>query len=113
LSYRVLHGGLEGAVAIAQEDGDIVRPNVGDGQIEIAVTVEIPRHQDTHWITIISDVGGRGADRVEPWGLEAAVTVAQQHGDITRASVCDHQVELAIAVEVAADHTDEDGVGSG
>ena len=64
---------------------------VGDGQVEVAVAGEVPRHD-----------GDRvRPDRVGDLGLERAVAVAQQHRDRRRdRSVGDGQVEVAVAVEV-------------
>ena len=66
---------------------------VDDGQVEVAVAVEVARH-DRVWID---------PDRVGDLGLERAVAVAQQHRHACRveAVVGDGQVEVAVAGEVA------------
>ena len=86
-------GALERAVAVAQEDGDLVEARIGDGQVGAAVVVEVGRHD------------GR---RAAPWRqgdgqglLERAVAVARQDGHAVRALVDDGHAEVAVAGEVA------------
>ena len=91
---------LEGAVALAQEHGDVGGAEVSRGQVEAAVAVEIAR-----------DEIDRGRPRRTPLalitplavvlcdcGLERPVAVAQEHRDIVGVGVGDGQVELAVAV---------------
>ena len=63
----------------------------GDGQVELAVAVEVARH-DGRMVR---------SRRVADLGLEGAVAVAQQHRYCRHRSSADGQVEPAVAVEVA------------
>src|SRR5262249_9337823 len=85
-----LAGGGKRTVAVAQQEGDVAGPYVGDGQVEVAVPVEVARYHRA-W----SRPHGVGN-----LGLEGAITVDQQdrHGVVK--GVGDGQVEVAIAVEV-------------
>ena len=64
---------------------------VGDGQVELAVAVEVARH----------DARMGRPHRVRDLGLEGAVAVAQQdRTTVSVVTVGDGQVELAVAIEV-------------
>ena len=69
---RVGDLGLERAVAVAQQHRHACRSLVGDGQVEVAVAGEVPRHDARP---------GCDPDRVGDRGLERAVAVAQQDRD--------------------------------
>src|SRR5207248_1380380 len=63
-------GGLEGTVALAQQDrhGAIRKDGVGHGEVEMAIAIKIPHRQRA----------GMGAGSVALYGLEGAVAIAQQ-----------------------------------
>ena len=87
---------LEGAVAFAQEHGDVGGADVSRGQVEAAVAVEIARDDDRSRSTRRAAASIRRVDR----GLKRPVAVAQEHRDIVGVGVGDGQVEMAVA-EVA------------
>ena len=75
ISTAYVDRGLEGAVAVAQQHGDVVGSNVRDGQVEAAVAVEIARDLDSQ----------ETAPTVNCWfSRERAVAVAQQDRDLVR-----------------------------
>src|SRR6266851_2513627 len=87
-------GGLETAVAVAQQHTHGAAAPVGHGEVEMAIAVKVPHR---HGLGIAS--GGEGAG-----SLEAAVAVAQQHthapsseGPVS-AGVGHDKVEMAVAV---------------
>ena len=96
----------EVAVAAALQDLDAARLTAGDprdGQIEVAISVEVARRDGAH--------GGRGAARRVHRGrsdgeLERAVALAEQHVEVVVRHRSHDQVEVAVAVEVAGQ---EDG----
>src|SRR5262249_57017591 len=93
-------GGLEGAVAVAQEHAHGARvEQVGPGEVEDAVAVEVRRHHPA----------GPCADSVALGDLEGAVAIAQEHADGAAAIVGDGEVGAAVAVEVP--HRLEAGYG--
>ena len=91
---------LEGAVPVAGEHGEIARGGpqlIRHGSVQPAVVIEVAQGQ------IATPVGLSGA---EEGSLEGAVALTQQHPDLKSVAVekgdaLDHQVELAVAVDVA------------
>ncbi len=82
------------AVAVAQEDRDVVGEWVGDGQVEMAVGGEVPRHD-----RVREAVRTRERDRRQ--GLKCPVAVTEQNGDAARALIGHGQVDRPVAREVA------------
>src|SRR5439155_2065428 len=84
-------GGLEGAVAIAQQHAHVT--GVGDRQVELAVFVEVADREGLR----VGAAGGQGR-------LKRAVCVAQEyvHG---AAVVDDGEVQPSVAVEVGRQHS--------
>src|SRR5437870_3448595 len=104
--WNVTHGQLrcrlDGPVAIAQQQRNTVgRGNgaingatvVGDRQIQLAIEIEIAHRE-------VPRIGARGEVECRQ---EGAIAVAQQHRDGAGINVRDHQIRLAIAIEVADD----------
>ncbi len=91
---------LEGAVAFAQEHGDVVGVDVSRGQVEAAVAVEIAGHESDRRPC-------PAGDSRTLRGLERPVAVAQEHRDIVGVGVGDGQVEMAVA-EVARHDRERD-----
>src|SRR5262249_22559868 len=94
-------GGLEGAVAVAERDGDVAAAAeelVGGGEVELAVGVEVGERDGDH-------AGGGGVHGGVGERGEGAIAVAVQDGDggagAVGAEVGDGEVEHAVAVEVA------------
>src|SRR5262245_47163248 len=106
----------ERSIASAQQNVEVIYPDtkaaavVADslgpphGEVELAVAVEVPRGEEDRSLTFFrqGEVLGR---------LEGAVAVAQQHAEVI--GVRGHEVELAVAVEVADRHRPRAGGGAG
>ena len=75
----------------AQQHRDVVRALVGDGEVGIAIAVEVT---DCDRARVAADRVGRG-------GAEAAASGAQRHRDGVRALVGEGEVGKAIGVEIA------------
>ena len=86
----IVDGGREGAVAVAEEHAHGVAAVVGDGEVGLAVAVQV-RHRDR---------AGPQPGGVVDRGGEGAVAVAEQHAHGVAAVVGDGEVGLAVAVEV-------------
>ena len=84
----------ERAGAGAEEDGDVVGVVVGDGQVEVAVAVEVAGGHRS----------GGVADAVVGGGSEGAGAGTEEDGDVVGKDVGDGQVEVAVAVEVPGGH---------
>jgi len=85
---------LAGSVAIANQHAHILRSIVSDGQVWLAVAVEITHR---HGNRLVSGVVG---DRC----LEGPVAIAQQYAHRQAAGVGDGQVRLAVPIKIAHDH---------
>src|SRR5579871_2790574 len=88
---------LEGAVAVAEQDTHYTAKIIGFTcyrQVEPTVAVEISYRHSLE----VEESRGKALG-----GLEGAVAIAQQHAD-RAVSICRHQVELAVAVEVPDRH---------
>ena len=84
----------ESAAAIAQEDAYRASVAVGDGQVELAVAVEVG---DGQGVGPVAARGERGS------GPERAIAVAQKDAHRSAAVVGHGQIELAVAVEIGRD----------
>src|SRR5262249_26046081 len=90
---------LKPSDAVAQQGRHVVRPVVGDCQVEMSVAAEVPRHQRDG-----RDPGGElaclieSASAVAPEDYHLAVAVRGGTGDILEG---DSQIEVAVLVEVA------------
>src|SRR5208283_4494465 len=90
-------GGRKRAVTLIQKDADGAASIVGDGQIGLAVAVEIA-HRDAAWVFAARAIGGGG-------GGKRAVALVQENAHRSRGAdaiaVIGHgQIELAVAVEI-------------
>src|SRR5580693_1043713 len=81
-------GRLEGAVAVAQRNVDDAGIGKGGGYIELAVVVEIGNRH------------ARGASPEQFGTIECAISVSHPQAHAIE-DIADHQVGLAIAIEVA------------
>src|ERR1700674_4882206 len=88
LSRAVVYGWLQCPVAIAQQDGHNVRRPGGGYYIHLPITIEV---SNCH--RVIPSASGVGYSRPE-----SSIALVEENCDIVTA--CDHQVELAIAVEI-------------
>src|SRR5262249_40107469 len=86
---------LERAVTLSQQDSDRASEEIGHGEVQDAVAVEIACEDGVRFAS-----GGEVAG-----GLQGAVAVAQQHAHAAGIrEVGDGQVRNAIAVEIAYYH---------
>jgi hypothetical protein len=85
---------LEGTVAVAQQNADVVAVSVSDGEIEFAVAVEVG---DGHEM-------GLGSHAKVCFGFEGAVAVAQQNADVVGADVSGDEIKFAVAIEIGDGH---------
>jgi len=94
LAGRVIDVGPKRAIAVAQEDGNGSGGPVGDGQIELAISIEIAR---------CYGCGGSGGGVVNV-RLKSAVAPAQQNGNSIVVRVDHGQVKLAVFVEITCSY---------
>ena len=87
----------ESAIAIAQQDANVVAAVVGHGQVGLAVIIEVP-DRDAAGIDAARAVRGGG-------GGKGAIAVVQKDADGAAGIVRHGQVGLAVAVEIAHRHT--------
>src|ERR1700687_3718638 len=90
-SSRVSRSRLECAVAIAEQNGDILGVQVGYSEIKFAVAIEVERGHSDGVIPRISRNRSHGS-------LEAAIAIAEENGDGVIAWIRERQVELAISI---------------
>src|SRR5262245_58920929 len=88
------HLGGEGAVAFAIEHAHRVTVMVSDGDIELALAVQIPDR----------DGIGVYASCVVLLCKKGAISISEQHAQGAVASVRDREVELAVAVQIRSRH---------
>src|SRR5437870_5516127 len=89
--------GLEGAVAVTQQDtkrGMAIKIPAGHGEVKIAVVVKVAHHDGT----------GSEADGVAMGGLEGAVPVSQQDTHGAGPAVGHSEVGDAVMVKVSRRH---------
>ena len=86
----MVRAGGEGAIAFVEQHFDVPGGAVGDGEIELAIAVEIP-HRHRGWLP---------GQRVLDGGGEGAVALAEEHAQGLTEVVGDHEIELPVAVEV-------------
>src|SRR5438128_9305063 len=96
---RVIDMGLEGAVAVTEEHGDLRTEELGYDQIFLSIAVDV---SDFHGNRIARIVSGRVIDT----GLEGAIAVAKKDAHfvrfkVHRVRIGDCQVGLAVAVKIA------------
>src|SRR5260370_39264921 len=82
---------LEGPIPVAQEDGDVVRSEVGYGQVQPPIAIEVAHGNGTRTVP-----GGE-----VPSGLEVPIPVAQEHRDAVGIDTGHGQVLPPVAIEVA------------
>src|SRR5260370_4581709 len=87
----VVHRRGEGAVAVAQQDRDVVVGEVADREVDLPVAVEVA---DGYRVR-------SGPGDVVHRRREGAVAVAQQDRDVVGSLVGDREVALPVAIEVA------------
>ena len=84
------------AVAVAEENGDGVAGLVGDGEIEIAVAIEVRGNR--------VDRVGSGAKLEIRSGGEGAVTLAEKNLNQVRSSAGDGEIDVPVIIaEIAGD----------
>src|SRR5262249_44043162 len=83
--------GTESAAAVAEKDRDVRRRVVGDGEVLVAVAVEVADE----------DLGRIRSRRKRPADAEPAAAVAEEHRHVVRPETRDDEVHAAVAVEVA------------
>src|SRR6185312_15641297 len=93
-AYRAGKLRLESSVAVSEHDGHVVIESVGDGDVEVAVAIEVTGHGGTR---------KHDSDGPRRLTAEGAIAIAQQHGDVAVTAVHDGQVHTAVAIEVTGD----------
>ena len=85
------HQRIEATAAIVEQHTDVVSGGVGDSNVKLAIPVEVA---DDHclWTVPRSEVGG---------GPKCAVPVAKENAYVVARLICHHQIELAVAIEIA------------
>src|SRR4029450_3216699 len=87
----VLSSGAQGAVAVSEQERNLVRESIDRGDVGTSVTVHITNRQAI-W---------KSAGIVDPAATEGTIPLAEKHhGAETRRS----QVRLAVAIEVSDGH---------
>ncbi len=93
---------IEGAVAFAGEDHDVLLLMVGNGKVDDSIAIEIA-HCDA--CDVSGSEGGRRA--------EGAVTVAEQDGEAAVGSVGAAECDVGVAVAVEVGEQDLHGYANG
>ncbi len=95
----------KGPIAVAGKDPDLARVLHQDGQVEVAVAVEVAGHDGAGAVVDAGTVAGRRGERERRVG-ESARSVGGQDRQAVRALVDGHDVVEPAAREVARDQAD-------
>jgi hypothetical protein len=84
--------GFESTCAIAQQDGDGIAVMRGYRNVNVAVSIEVARRQQVHWVAGSEWRSGRSP--------KTATTVTQQDTYRPIAGICGKQVGRPVAVDI-------------